>query len=302
MSSRLRTLTLMIVALVAMLAVPAGAIAKKGDRDHDRLPDKWEKKNRAAKPGADLDKDGLTNYGEFRSGTNPRKADSDRDGTADGDEDRDRDKVDNGNEVRERTDPAKKDSDGDRKKDGVEDTDRDGLDNAGEDATGNDPIDPDTDGDGVKDGKETVGQVVAFDGDTLTIRLPSGRTVSGLVDEDTDIECGEDNSWLSDDGDDLGDDSGDDVSDDSGDDEDVSDDSGDDEDVSDEKAARTAAGEDEAADDSGDDESGDDSADDSEETSDGAGDCEIEVGDSVREADIDLSGGDLVFTYVELLA
>ena len=66
MNSRLRTFALMLVAVVAMLAVPAGAVAKKGDRDHDRLPDKWEKKNHASAANADLDADGLTNLGEFR--------------------------------------------------------------------------------------------------------------------------------------------------------------------------------------------------------------------------------------------
>jgi hypothetical protein len=68
--------------LLALGAVPAQA------RDHDKLPDRWErkhhlnvKKNDAKR---DRDHDGLSNYREYRAHTNPRKKDSDRDGLRDG--------------------------------------------------------------------------------------------------------------------------------------------------------------------------------------------------------------------------
>jgi hypothetical protein len=74
----------LLVALAA-LALPATALAKDGD--HDRMPDKWEKKfglnrhkNDARK---DRDHDGLRNLAEFQAGTNPNDADTDNDGTGD---------------------------------------------------------------------------------------------------------------------------------------------------------------------------------------------------------------------------
>src|SRR4051794_4779992 len=151
------------VALAALLALPGAALAKSRDRDHDKLPDRWEhahhlstaKKNAKADP----DKDGLSNLGELRSHCDPRDADSDNDGREDGDEDRDRDNVDNANEVREPTSPTDADSDNDGRRDGREDRDRDHLNNAGEDRTANDPVDPDSDDDGVRDGDEFAGTI-----------------------------------------------------------------------------------------------------------------------------------------------
>jgi hypothetical protein len=92
----------LLVAALALTATPA--LARK--RDHDKLPDRWErkfhlntKKNDAKR---DRDRDGLSNYGEYRSHTNPRKKDSDHDGLKDGKErrfgfkPRDRDSDDDG--------------------------------------------------------------------------------------------------------------------------------------------------------------------------------------------------------------
>ena len=95
-----------------------------------------------------------------------------------------------GNEAREGTNPVKADSNGNGVKDGKEDADRDKLNNAGEDQAGTDPLNPDTDGDGIKDGEEKAGEVVSFDGTTLTVRLFGGQDVSGTVDGDTWIDCG----------------------------------------------------------------------------------------------------------------
>ena len=77
-------------ALVAALiaAVPASAAAK--DRNHDKIPDRWESKhglslnvNQARK---DQDSDGLRNRGEFEARMDPRDDDTDGDGVEDGDE------------------------------------------------------------------------------------------------------------------------------------------------------------------------------------------------------------------------
>lgn len=154
------------VVLAALLAVPGAAMAKSRDRDHDGLPDKWEHKfhlstHRNSAKG-DPDHDGLNNLGEFRAGTNPRKADTDGDGINDANDDQD----------------------------------NDGVSNVDEQHEGTNPRDADTDNDGVKDGEETSGTVDSFVEDsanpgtgTLTIRLADNSTISGKVDSTTEIEC-----------------------------------------------------------------------------------------------------------------
>jgi opacity protein-like surface antigen len=154
------------VVLAALLALPAAAMAKSHDRDHDGLPDKWEHKfhlsthHKSAK--GDPDKDGLNNRGEFKAKTNPRKADTDRDGINDANDDQD----------------------------------NDGVDNVDEQHEGTNPRDSDTDNDGVEDGDEVGGTVDSFVEDSanpgtgvLTIKLADGSTISGKVDSSTEIEC-----------------------------------------------------------------------------------------------------------------
>jgi hypothetical protein len=154
------------VALAALLALPGAAMAKSRDRDHDKLPDKWEKKFHLSthkKSGkGDPDKDRFNNLAEFRSKTNPRKKDSDRDGI----------------------------------KDPADDTDHDGLTNREEIHGGTNPCDRDSDNDGVGDDEETIGTVASFVEDSanpgtgvLTITLNNGSTLSGTVDATTEIEC-----------------------------------------------------------------------------------------------------------------
>jgi hypothetical protein len=192
----MKTVKALVIAAMtlALLAIPAAAFAKKGDRDNDRLPDRWEKKHhlstKAKSTSKDPDKDGLSNLGELRSKTDPKDADSDNDGLEDGDEDRDKDGVDNANELRERTSPVDDDSDDDGVEDGDEDADDDALSNAGEDATANDPRDPDTDDDGVEDGKEVAGSILSYVDGKLIIQLPgNGGTIEGLVTDGTEIKC-----------------------------------------------------------------------------------------------------------------
>jgi hypothetical protein len=175
MSRITRTAALLAVALItaAALAVPAGAASQ---RSEDRagadaakvLPKRWAKRHGVRRAKADPDRDGLTNWGELRSRTNPRRADLDRDGT----------------------------------KDGAEDRDRDRLANAAEERTGHDPRAADSDGDGTPDGEENAGVVTAFDGTTLTIALAAGGTLTGAV--DADVTC--DGAWPEDEDEDWEDD------------------------------------------------------------------------------------------------
>jgi hypothetical protein len=88
----IRSLLLIAAALAALLAFAPGAMAHswKGDRNHDRIPDRWERANhlslRVNQAKRDQDHDGLRNRGEFMAGDNPRDADTDNDGIRDGQE------------------------------------------------------------------------------------------------------------------------------------------------------------------------------------------------------------------------
>jgi hypothetical protein len=80
----------------AVAVVPGSALARKHscptsarvDRNHDRIPDRWECRNRLSlsvnQARRDPDHDGLNNRGEFEVGDNPRDADTDNDGIRDG--------------------------------------------------------------------------------------------------------------------------------------------------------------------------------------------------------------------------
>jgi hypothetical protein len=85
---RSRLALAMALSVVASLVLASGALAR--DRNHDRIPDKWEKRHHLSlhhKQGRrDQDHDGLKNRGEFRAHLKPHDADSDNDGIEDGDE------------------------------------------------------------------------------------------------------------------------------------------------------------------------------------------------------------------------
>jgi hypothetical protein len=149
------------LALAAMLVLAASAAAKP-----QRLPKGWAKKNHVSQPSRDNDRDGLSNWGEWRSATNPRKRDTDHDGVRDGAEDRDRDGLRNADEVALGTDPRKRDSDRDGLRDGDEEYDVDG-------------------------------RVVSASGSALTLRLDGGVVPARLTD-DTVIGCGDDGEALDD--------------------------------------------------------------------------------------------------------
>ena len=86
--SKLKSAALALLA-IALFAVLAGPAAAK-DRNGDRIPDRWEKRHHLSlkvKQGKrDQDGDGLRNRGEFKAGMDPRDDDSDDDGVEDGDE------------------------------------------------------------------------------------------------------------------------------------------------------------------------------------------------------------------------
>jgi hypothetical protein len=77
-------------ALVLIATLGLAATAGARDRNDDRIPDRWEKRHglslKVNQARRDQDHDGLKNRGEFRARTDPRSADSDDDGTDDGDE------------------------------------------------------------------------------------------------------------------------------------------------------------------------------------------------------------------------
>lgn len=182
-----RSLPLVALLLLALCA-PSGAAAAK----RSSVPAKWAKAQKLTRAQArkDLDRDGLSTWGEWRSKTNPRKADSDGDGRPDAREDRDRDGLANGFELTTRTDPGNADSDRDRRRDGREDADRDGLTNAAEATYGYEPRKPDTDRDGIRDGDEQAGVVRSVAGPVVTIALARGGTLVAALGDATELACG----------------------------------------------------------------------------------------------------------------
>lgn len=77
--------------LVAALSLASvGIAAKPRDANGDKLPDRWEKRHKLSlkvnQAKRDQDRDGVRNRGEFRLGTDPRDADTDDDGTDDGED------------------------------------------------------------------------------------------------------------------------------------------------------------------------------------------------------------------------
>jgi hypothetical protein len=73
---------------ILMLSLPSIAAAK--DRNHDRIPDRWEKRHglslKVNQAKRDQDRDQLVNRKEFKAGDDPLDPDSDGDGTPDGEE------------------------------------------------------------------------------------------------------------------------------------------------------------------------------------------------------------------------
>jgi hypothetical protein len=85
-----RILILLSLLVLGALALPGVAAAHGRDRNHDGLPDRWERAHhlslKVKQGGRDQDRDGLKNRGEFRAGLDPRDDDTDNDGIEDGEE------------------------------------------------------------------------------------------------------------------------------------------------------------------------------------------------------------------------
>jgi hypothetical protein len=81
---------LLVLALGAAAVLALAGVASAKDRNHDRIPDRWEHRNHLSlqvnQAGRDQDHDGLRNLAEFRTGNDPRNNDSDNDGIDDGEE------------------------------------------------------------------------------------------------------------------------------------------------------------------------------------------------------------------------
>jgi hypothetical protein len=88
LAHRLTTCAVAVFGTLALLALPGAAAAKDGN--HDRIPDRWEKRHHLStkvnQAHRDQDRDHLRNHAEFLAGDNPRDRDSDDDGVVDGDE------------------------------------------------------------------------------------------------------------------------------------------------------------------------------------------------------------------------
>lgn len=88
LAHRLTTCAVAAFGALALLALPGAAAAKDGN--HDRIPDRWEKRHHLStkvnQAHRDQDRDHLRNRAEFLAGDNPRDRDSDDDGVIDGEE------------------------------------------------------------------------------------------------------------------------------------------------------------------------------------------------------------------------
>jgi hypothetical protein len=88
LAHRLTTCAIAALGVLALLALPGAAAAEDGN--HDRIPDRWEKRHHLStklnQAHRDQDRDHLRNRAEFLAGDNPRDRDSDDDGVIDGDE------------------------------------------------------------------------------------------------------------------------------------------------------------------------------------------------------------------------
>ncbi|MEJ7892096.1 MAG: hypothetical protein WKF94_05605 [Solirubrobacteraceae bacterium] len=177
----------LLAALTLLAALPTAAAHAK------RSPAKTQSHHKKAKklkaPKADWDNDGLNNRYEKKAGTKPRLADTDRDGTLDGREDRDADEVSNRTEQLAVTNPRMADSDRDGLSDPDEDPDADGVVNRSESLLSWHPRNADTDDDGVQDGDENAGVVSATTPETVTIALLRGGSLSAKLTEFTDVRC-----------------------------------------------------------------------------------------------------------------
>lgn len=86
----MHTRLILVFALLGSLLFAASASANGRDANHDRIPDRWEKRHglslKVKQTKRDQDRDGFHNRAEWRAKTDPNDADSDGDGIKDSDE------------------------------------------------------------------------------------------------------------------------------------------------------------------------------------------------------------------------
>jgi hypothetical protein len=86
----MKKLVTLAIGLFAVMALALPAVSAAKDRNHDRIPDRWEKRFKLSlkvnQAHRNQDRDGLDNREEFQAGDNPRDKDTDNDGTEDGNE------------------------------------------------------------------------------------------------------------------------------------------------------------------------------------------------------------------------
>ena len=84
-------LALALVGAVALLLAAMSGTAAAKDRNHDNIPDRWEKRHdlslKVNQAKRDQDKDEMPNLGEFEGDTDPQVADTDGDGVPGAEED-----------------------------------------------------------------------------------------------------------------------------------------------------------------------------------------------------------------------
>ena len=77
---RRRSVSVLAITTIAVLALAAPAEAGARDTDHDGMPNRWERAHgldwRTANARGDVDHDGISNIREFRLGLDPRHDDS----------------------------------------------------------------------------------------------------------------------------------------------------------------------------------------------------------------------------------
>jgi hypothetical protein len=153
----------LVAGALALAATVAPATASAQDRNHDRIPDRWERAYhlslRVDQSKRDQDHDGLRNRAEWLDHTSPRASDTNGNGVGDAHEDADHDGVPNADEQR----PA-------------------------EPPHGDTPTPP------VHDGADAPGHVVSYQqspgfGGYLTLERANGERVTAYLGEKTDLEC-----------------------------------------------------------------------------------------------------------------
>jgi hypothetical protein len=156
MRGKLRTFSVAAAGALALLIAAFAGTAVAKDRNHDQIPDKWEKRYHLSlkvdQANKDQDHDTVGNLDEFQDGTSPRDADSDNDGVLDGNDE------------------------------------QEGVDDQGDDEGANEPDDQGDDNDQAEN-EDNAGVIASFEGGVLTIDLNGGGQISGAVDSNTEIEC-----------------------------------------------------------------------------------------------------------------